>query len=128
MKYTLEKTEQYILIVLHTEKIDALRTPQLKTELTTLNAEGARNFILDMGEVKYVDSSGLSAILLANRLCENSGGLLVLCSLNDTVKKLITISQLGKVFTILPTKEEAIDAIFLNEIESDMAGEKEDSE
>ena len=123
MKYTLEKTEQYTLIQLHTEKIDALKTPQLKTELTTLNAEGVKSFILDFTEVKYVDSSGLSAILLANRICEGSGGILVVYGLQDGVKKLITISQLDKVLNIFPTKEEAIDAVFLHTIEVDLKGD-----
>jgi anti-sigma B factor antagonist len=123
MKYTLEKTEQYTLVQIHTEKIDALKTPQLKTELTTLNAEGVKSFILDFTDVKYVDSSGLSAILLANRLCEGSNGILVMFGLQDSVKKLITISQLNKVLHILPTKEEAIDAVFLHTIEGDLKGE-----
>lgn len=123
MKYTLHKTEQYTLVEIHAEKIDALRTPQLKTELTTLSAEGAKSFILDFTEVKYVDSSGLSAILLANRLCEGAAGILVLCGINDTVKKVLSIAQLDKVLTIMPTKEEAIDAVFLHTIESDLKGE-----
>lgn len=125
MKYTLDKTEHYLYIEIHSDKIDALKTPQLKTDLTTFNAEGNKNIIMDFGNVKYIDSSGLSAILLANRLCETVGGLFVLCKLNDTTKKLITISQLDKVLTILPTKEEAIDAIFLHEIESDIESEQE---
>jgi anti-anti-sigma factor len=120
MKYTLEKTEQYTLFQIHTEKIDALKTPELKSELTRLNAEGVKSFILDFSEVKYVDSSGLSAILLANRICEGSNGILVLFGLQDAIRKLIHISQLDKVLHILPSKAEAVDAVFLHTIESDL--------
>lgn len=120
IKYTLEKTEQYTLMQLHTEKIDALRTPQLKTEIATLHAEGVKSFIIDFSEVKYVDSSGLSAILLAERICKGSSGILVIFGLQESVKKLITISQLNKILVIVPTKEEAIDAVFLHEIEADL--------
>lgn len=120
IKYTLEKTEQYTLIQLHTEKIDALRTPQLKTELATLHAEGVKSFIIDFNDVKYVDSSGLSAILLADRIYKGANGILVLYGLQDSVKKLIAISQLNKILVIVPTKEEAIDAVFLHEIEADL--------
>ncbi|MDX2195483.1 MAG: STAS domain-containing protein [Cytophagales bacterium] len=120
MKYTLDKTERYALLQIHVDKIDAVKTPQLKTELTTLNAEGFANFIIDFTEVKYIDSSGLSSILLANRLCDQSGGIFIMYGLSDQVKKLIHISQLDKVLHILPTKEEAIDAIFLHEIENDL--------
>lgn len=123
MKYTIEKTEQYALVQIHSEKIDALKTPQLKTELTTLNAEGVKSFILDFTDVKYVDSSGLSAILLANRICEGSNGILVLFGLQDSVMKLISISQLHKVLHIQNSKAEAIDSVFLHAIESDLKGE-----
>jgi hypothetical protein len=40
--------------------------------------------------------------------------------LNDHVLKLIKISQLNNVLNLLPTVEEAIDAVFLKEIESDL--------
>lgn len=124
MKYTIEKTEQYTLIEVLVDKIDTLKTAQLKSDLTTFHAEGAKSFILDFSAVKYIDSSGLSAILLANRLCESSNGLLVLCGVCEAVMKLITITQLQKVINILPTKEEAIDAVFLNAIEGNLEDEK----
>lgn len=124
MKYTIEKTEQYSLIEILVDKIDAIKTPQLKTDLTSFHAEGTKSFILDFSAVKYIDSSGLSAILLANRLCESSGGMLVLCGVCEAIMKLITITQLQKVISILPTKEEAIDTVFLHAIESDLGEAK----
>jgi len=125
MKFTTEKTEQYTLIQIHSEKIDALRTPQLKTEITTIHAEGTINFIIDFSEVKYMDSSGISAILLAKRICENANGFLAIFGLNDAVKKVLSIAQLDKVLNILPTQAEAIDAVFLHAIEADLQGDSE---
>ncbi|MFN0049613.1 MAG: STAS domain-containing protein [Cytophagales bacterium] len=125
MKFTTERTEQYTLIQIHAEKIDALRTPQLKTEITTLHAEGTNNFIIDFSDVKYIDSSGISAILLAKRVCENAGGILAIFGLNEGVRKVLGIAQLDKVLTILPTLAEAIDAIFLHAIEADLQKDSE---
>jgi anti-sigma B factor antagonist len=56
---------------------------------------------------QYCDSSGLSAILVANRLCKNAGGTFVLCGLNEAVERLITISQLDTVLTITGSVAEA---------------------
>lgn len=123
MKYTIEKTEKYTLLQLHEDKLTSLIAPDLKSELVKLNAEGIKNVILDLGEVKYVDSSGLSSILVGNRLSENEEGLFVLASTNDHVLKLIKISQLDSILTILPTREEAIDAIFMNELEKNLRAE-----
>lgn len=120
MKYTIDKQEKYTLLSLHEEKLDSSIAPNLKSEMVTLHAEGARNFILDLGEVKYTDSSGLSALLVGNRILQEDGGIFVLTRLSEHTLKLIKISQLDSVLNILPSIEEAIDAVFMHEIEKDM--------
>lgn len=120
MKYSIDKNEQYSILKLNEEKLDSPLSPALKSEFVTLNAEGIKNIIIDLSEVKYVDSSGLSALLVGNRIYKEDGGIFILASLNDHVKKLIRISQLNNVLNLLPTVEEAIDAIFLKEIERDL--------
>ncbi|MBL7854209.1 MAG: STAS domain-containing protein [Cyclobacteriaceae bacterium] len=120
MKYTIDKQEKYTLLSLHEEKLDSSIAPNLKSEMVTLHAEGARNLILDLGEVKYTDSSGLSALLVGNRILQEDGGIFVLTRLSEHTLKLIKISQLDSVLNILPSIEEAIDAVFMHEIEKDM--------
>jgi anti-anti-sigma factor len=120
MKYTIDKHDKYCLLSLHEEKMDSSIAPSLKSEMITLHAEGVRNIILDLSEVKYTDSSGLSALLVGNRILQEDGGIFVLASLSEHTMKLIKISQLDSVLNILPTIEEAIDAVFMHEIEKDM--------
>lgn len=120
MKYSIDKTERYSILKLLEEKLDSPLSPALKSEFVTLNAEGIKNIIIDLSEVKYVDSSGLSALLVGNRIYNEAGGIFILASLNDHVLKLIKISQLNNVLNLVPTVEEAIDAVFLKEIESDL--------
>jgi anti-anti-sigma factor len=120
MKYTIDKKEKYSLLHLHEEKLDSSVAPGLKSELITLHAEGVRNIILDLNEVKYTDSSGLSALLVGNRIVQEDGGIFILTSLSDHTMKLIKISQLDSVLNILPKVEEAIDAVFMHEIEKDL--------
>ena len=124
MKYSIDKNEQYSILKLHEEKLDSPLSPALKSEFVTLNAEGIKNIIIDLAEVKYVDSSGLSALLVGNRIYNEDGGIFILACLNDHVMKLIKISQLNNVLNLLPTVEEAIDAVFLKEIESDLEGDE----
>lgn len=120
MKYTIDKQEKYSLLKLHEEKLDSSVAPNLKSELITLHAEGIRNIILDMADVKYTDSSGLSALLVGNRVVQEDGGIFVLAGLSDHAMKLIKISQLDSVLNILPTIEEAVDSVFMHEIEKDL--------
>ncbi|MEQ8361331.1 MAG: STAS domain-containing protein [Cyclobacteriaceae bacterium] len=120
MKYTIDKQEKYSLLSLHEEKMDSNIAPDLKSQMITLHAEGVKNIILDLTEVKYTDSSGLSALLVGNRIFQEDGGIFVLAKLSEHTLKLIKISQLDSVLHILPTVEEAIDTVFMHEIEKDM--------
>ncbi|MDQ3394383.1 MAG: STAS domain-containing protein [Bacteroidota bacterium] len=120
MKYTIDKQEKYFLIKMGEEKLDSTMSPRLKSDFITYQAEGAKNIIIDLSEVKYIDSSGLSALLVGNRLFHEQEGIFVIASINDHVMKLIKISQLDTVLNLLPTVEEAVDAVFMNEIESDL--------
>ncbi|MEO5978000.1 MAG: STAS domain-containing protein [Chryseolinea sp.] len=120
MKYTIDKQEKYSLLRLHEDKLDSSVAPGLKSELITLHAEGVRNIVLDLAEVKYTDSSGLSALLVGNRIVQEEGGIFILTTLSDHTMKLIKISQLDSVLNILPKVEEAIDAVFMHEIEKDL--------
>ena len=120
MKYTIDKQEKYALLRLHEEKMDSSVAPGLKSELITLHAEGVKNIILDLSDVKYTDSSGLSALLVGNRIFQEEGGIFVLTALSEHTIKLIKISQLDSVLTITLTPEEAVDAVFMHEIERDL--------
>jgi anti-sigma B factor antagonist len=117
--YTIEKKEKYAQISLKDEKLDSHVSPSLKSELVVLNSEGFKNIIIDLTDTRYCDSSGLSAILVANRLCKNSGGTFVLTGLQRSVMKLISISQLDTILNIAPTVSEAVDLLFMEEIERD---------
>ena len=127
MKYTIDKQEKYSTLKLHEEKLDSSIAPKLKSELITIHAEGVKNIILDLSGVKYTDSSGLSALLVGNRIVQEDGGIFVLSGLSDHTSKLIKISQLDSVLNILPTVEEAVDAVFMNEIENDLKNDEAES-
>lgn len=126
MKYTIDKQEKYSLLKLHEEKLDSSIAPGLKSQLITIHAEGVKNIILDLSEVKYTDSSGLSALLVGNRVVQENGGIFILSSLSDHTTKLIKISQLDSVLNILPTVEEGVDAVYMHEIETELGSEEED--
>lgn len=120
MSFKVEKKEKYALITLEVEKLDTTVAPSLKSELVITNAEGFKNMILDMSATRYCDSSGLSAILVGNRLSKNASGSFVICGIQDAVMKLITISQLDSILNITPTLSEAEDLLFMEEVGRDL--------
>ena len=82
-----------------------------KDMLLQLQKNGVNQVVLDLGASRYCDSSGLSAILLGNRICKEASGKFVLCGLQENVEKLIQMAQLDKVLTITKNQQQANEAI-----------------
>jgi anti-anti-sigma factor len=77
-----------------------------KGEFTMFKVEGANKFILICLQLKC-DSSGLSAILVANRILNNTGGHMRIASPSEKVYALIKITQLDRVLPVCQTVNEA---------------------
>jgi anti-sigma B factor antagonist len=122
MEINVDKYENYSIAKISNEKVDSTISPELKSEFMTLHQDGVKNLIVDMSDVKYVDSSGLSALLVGNRSFTDQGAF-VLYNVTDHVMKLISISQIDKVMTVVPSKEEAVDFVFMTEIEKGSSAE-----
>jgi anti-anti-sigma factor len=120
MSFKIEQQDNYTLIKFSTDKLDAIVAPDLKSELVVISKNGAKNIIVDMESIRYCDSSGLSALLIGHRLCNEVKGSFVLCSLQSAVEKLITISQLDSILNVKSTSKEAIDSIFVEEVERNL--------
>ena len=99
--------------------------PDLKSEFVILSNEGVRNLIFDLSKVKFVDSSGLSAILTANRLWKALGAFILTGIDHPSVKKLIEISRLDSVLTIADSVEHSVDLIMMQEIEEELNSDEE---
>lgn len=120
MNFTIEDKGRYTLVTSNVDKLDTTCAPELKSELVYLNKTNVRNVIIDLSTTRYCDSSGLSALLVANRLCKSVNGSLVVCGLQEPAQKLVQISQLESVLSITPTSAEAVDLLYMEEIEKDV--------
>jgi anti-sigma B factor antagonist len=125
MKFTVDKHEKYVLIKLNESKLNSLISPQLKSELILYNSEGQRNIILDLSNVNYSDSSGLSSLLVGHRICKKAEGTFIVTRINENIARLIAISQLDNILNMVGTVDEAIDLIFMEEIEKELRRELE---
>jgi anti-anti-sigma factor len=120
MQFTLDKNDKYVVVKLHEQKLNTLIAAELKSELLLINSQGFSNIVVDLSESMYCDSSGLSAILVGNRLCKNSNGVFVITGLNDAVKKLVQISQLDQVLNIKSSNQEAVEFVIASAMEKNI--------
>ena len=107
MEFKIEKQDNHTLIQVLEEKLDTHIAPTLKSELVLVSGNGERNIILDLSKCRYCDSSGLSAILVANRILNTSGGAMRIAAPSEKVYSLIKITQLDRVLPVCETVDEA---------------------
>ncbi len=108
MRYSIDKSDNFTVFTLDEENLNSVIAPDLKSEFIILRNEGVKNLIFDLKNVKYVDSSGLSAILTANRLWKGYGHFILTDINHDPVKRLIEISRLDSILTITPEFNDAV--------------------
>ena len=125
MKYSVDKNDNYSVLQLEEENLNSLIAPNLKSEFVFLRNEGVKNLIFDLSAVKYVDSSGLSAILTANRLWKDFGSFILTGVSHPSVQKLIEISRLESILSIIPTIEESVEFIKLESIQQEIQSDSE---
>ena len=111
MKFEVTKNGKAMILKLHGRKLDSTVAPDLKAEFLLLcKPKASSKMIIDMTEVQFCDSSGLSALLIADRAMRNHGGTVHLVHVHDKVMDLIRISQLDRLFTIDKKVEDALKA------------------
>jgi anti-anti-sigma factor len=111
MNFSVDPQGKIVVVSTHVEKLDASNAPELKSHFLQLNKIGSNFILLDLSKTKYCDSSGLSAILIANRLCKDTNGRFALCGLQSNVQKMVEIAQLDKVLIITNSVDKGIDAL-----------------
>lgn len=110
MNLKLEDTGKVVLVVVKEERLDAHNSDHLKQELGRLFEEGKNRVVVDLKEVRFIDSSGLGALVSGFKNASTRQATLKLSSLQSQVKSMFELTRLHRVFDIYPTIDEAIDA------------------
>jgi anti-anti-sigma factor len=108
MKTKIFETEDYkghTTLRLKCDRLDTQVSPQLKAEFLVVCHLPLKKLIVDMSTVNSCDSSGLSALLVAERLMREQKGEVHLIIPNHDVRNLFKITQLEKVFSIHSSAE-----------------------
>ena len=124
MKSTIEKNERYTIFSIKEKNLTSHNSSDLKSEIAILVAEGYNSILLNLTELDFMDSSGLGALLNADRTARENKGFLVIYGLNENNSNLIRIAKLDKVLLIAYSEKEAIDLLILEELERDLTEEE----
>jgi anti-anti-sigma regulatory factor len=125
MNYKLEKKEQYVFIELEETAFAQDVPASFEETVKSLFREGYHSLIVNMQTVKSVDAAGTTVLKKVNWLCANDLGLLVIVTRDDDFIDLLEGLKIPDL-NVLPTKEEAIDAIFMNNLENEFGAGDDD--
>lgn len=110
MNFELKKHDNFVIVEANVEKLDSQVAPELKASLVTLG-QSDKNVIVNLMKTKYCDSSGLSALLVGNRVLKAANKSFIICDLQPSVKKMIEISQLHTVLNITADEPAAVEFV-----------------
>ena len=96
-----------LLIELNEGNLDASNAREFRDSIQLMMRERTR-VVLDMAGVKFVDSSGLGALISCLRLLNGREGDFRLCAMSKPVRALFELMRIDRVFNIHNTREEAI--------------------
>lgn len=86
--------------------LDGLKANQLRRDIGDIIATGADIVLIDLKDVKFIDSSGLGALVSVMKTVQTSGGKLFICSLNEQVKMLFELTKMDRVFERFADQDE----------------------
>ena len=97
-----------VLLEVHEDRLDANNSGELKTQMLTLFDEGKNNLVIDLKDVRFVDSSGLGSLVSGFKNASARNGNLKLCGLQPQVRSMFELTRLHRVFEIFPDSQEAV--------------------
>ena len=109
MDLSVEVSGNVALVTLFVDELDASNTAEFKQRMAPVLAEH-RQVVIDLEPVRFIDSSGLGAMLSCLRQLSAKGGDLKLCGLSKPVQAAFELVRLHRVLDLYSSRTAAIEA------------------
>ena len=110
MNLKTEPNGKIMVVVVREERLDAHNSDELKVEMNRLFESGTKDLLVDLKEVRFIDSSGLGVLVSGYKNAATHQGSIKLCSLQTQVKSMFELTRLHRVFDIFQTMDEALES------------------
>lgn len=82
---------------------------QARSELLAVVRRGTGRLVVDLSDVGFVDSSGLSVLIAAFKAIEEQSGKMVLAGLSPEIQALLELTRLNEIFLVFADAERAVE-------------------
>jgi anti-sigma B factor antagonist len=96
-------------------EIDLFTAPELKAALTGAVETGRTRIVVDLTDTTFLDSTALGVLIGAVKRLRSRDGVLTIVNTDRNIAKTFEITGLDQIFTIRPTRSEAIEALDADE-------------
>jgi anti-sigma B factor antagonist len=105
MEYKFRLDEGYLIIDLSGDLIGEENGPGIIAEMENYNGNGNLKVIVDISNVRYINSSGIGVLITLLTKARNKGGELCLIKPSESVQKLLIITKLQAIFKVFDSVE-----------------------
>ncbi|MGZ5050957.1 MAG: STAS domain-containing protein [Methylobacter sp.] len=109
MNWNRENINGYTVISVQEERIDAHNSGELKEAILHLIEQGESNIVMKLDRVRFIDSSGLGALLSGYKHAAAKSGRLALANMQQQVLSMFELTRLNRVFDIYADVSEAVE-------------------
>jgi anti-sigma B factor antagonist len=103
-----EKVDDATYVISLTGEVDLYTAPEFKQQLLDVISQGGKDVVVDFSNTTFIDSTTLGVLVGGvKRLRAQDGRLALVCS-DRNITKIFEITGLDRVFTIYPTRDEAL--------------------
>ncbi len=92
-------------------EIDLFTAPELKQKLTEAIEGGKTRIVVDLTDTTFLDSTALGVLIGAVKRLRTRDGALVIVNVDQNIAKTFEITGLDQIFTIVPERQAAVDAL-----------------
>jgi anti-sigma B factor antagonist len=113
MSLDIRETEREGIVILALKgRLTVGEASSVRERINALLAEGRKNFILDLGHVEYIDSTGLGSMVICYTTIKKAGGMLKLVNLNKRNIELLLLTKLHTIFEVFSDEQDAVNSFF----------------
>lgn len=115
MNFAVEhRVDRGVTVVEVTGEVDVFSSPRLREMLLEVIDGGATDLVVDLGDVTFLDSTGLGVLVGIYHRLRARNGTMTFVGANDRVRRVFHVTQLTKIFELHDSLDDAVAALERN--------------
>lgn len=108
MEYSIELKDNVNVITMEGSLLADVQSRDILQKVTELIQDEQVNFVIEMSELKFINSSGLGMLLTCLTKARKAGGDIILANVPEQVNNLLVITKLNSIFNTVDSLDEGL--------------------